>query len=335
MRFIQVGVGGFGRGWVGHVLADGDARLVALVDVDPDALAAARQQSGLPEQACYSEFRRAFSDVEADAVLCVTPPDLHHEVALAALEAGLHVLTEKPLADTMERARRMVQAAQEAGRVLMVSQNYRFQPWVRTVRQLLSGDEFGRADSITLRFAKAPRFARSFRLRMEHPLVRDMSIHHFDLMRAITEREPVSVYAETWRPSWSWFEHDPCAVALFRFGGELRVAYHGSWVTRGPQTSWAGRWRIECPEAAIHVRNGQVHIVPAEHPDQDMEVQLADMPCTGQAGALREFQDAIAGAREPQTSGRDNLSSLAMVFAVMQSAERGEPVHLGELTGSA
>nr|NIO14854.1 gfo/Idh/MocA family oxidoreductase [Xanthomonadales bacterium] len=44
MRFIQVGVGGFGRGWVGHVLADGDARLVALVDVDPDALAAARQQ---------------------------------------------------------------------------------------------------------------------------------------------------------------------------------------------------------------------------------------------------------------------------------------------------
>ncbi len=335
MRFIQVGVGGFGRGWVGHVLADGDARLVALVDVDPDALAAARQQSGLPEQACYSEFRRAFSDVEADAVLCVTPPDLHHEVALAALEAGLHVLTEKPLADTMERARRMVQAAEQAGRALMVSQNYRFQPWVRTVRELLNGEEFGRADSIALRFAKAPRFARSFRLKMEHPLVRDMSIHHFDLMRAITGQEPVSVYAETWRPSWSWFEHDPCAVALFRFEGGLRVAYHGSWVTRGPETSWPGHWRIECPQAAIQVDAGQVRVMPAEHPDQEVEVRLADMPCAGQAGALREFQEAVAKGREPETGGRDNLNSLAMVFAVMESVQRGEPVRLEELTGSA
>ncbi len=79
---------------------------------------------------------------------------------------------------------------------------------------------------------------------------------------------------------------------------------------------------------------GHVHVVPAEHPDQDMEVQLADVPCAGQAGALREFQEAVAQGREPETSGRDNLSSLAMVFAVMQSAELGEPVRLEELTGS-
>ncbi|MFO8009036.1 MAG: Gfo/Idh/MocA family oxidoreductase [Candidatus Brocadiia bacterium] len=334
MRFIQVGVGGFGRGWVGHVVDDADAQLSALVDVDPEALEAARQQVGLPENKCYSDFRRAFSEVEADAVLCVTPPAVHHEVAVAALKAGLHVLTEKPLADTMAHARQMVDAAEAAGLTLMVSQNYRFQPWVRTVQELVKGEDFGPPDCITLRFEKAPRFARSFRLKMEHPLVQDMSIHHFDLMRAITGREPVSVYAETWRPSWSWFEHDPCATALFHFEGGLRVIYYGSWVTRGAETSWPGHWRIECPQAAVEVQAGQVHVTPAEQADQHMEVELSGMASAGQAGALREFQQAIAGGRAPETSGRDNLNSLAMVFAVMASAERGEPVRLEELTGA-
>ncbi len=331
MRLIQVGVGGFGHGWLQIVRKGPSVNLVAVADLEDEALAAAREETGLTDGQCFADYREAFRQVEADAVLCVTPPAVHHRVALAAFEQGLHCLTEKPLSDTMERASRMVEAADRADRALMVSQNYRFRSWVRTIRYLLESEEFGAPDSALVRFAKAPRFARSFRLKMEHPLVRDMSIHHFDLMRAVSGREPVSVYAETWRPAWSWFEHDPCAVALFDFEDGFRFVYHGSWVTRRPETTWAGEWAVECPRAAVELRDDRVHIVPAEHPEQDTEVELQKMPCEGQEFALGEFTQAIEEGREPETSGRDNLKSLAMVFATTESARRGERVYIKEI----
>ncbi len=331
MRFIQVGVGGFGRSWLKHMVQDATASLVAIVDTDEEALAAARGATGLRRDRCFTDYRVALDRARADALLCVTPPVWHHEVTVAALECGLDVLTEKPLADTMERARQMVATADRTGRVLMVSQNYRFRSWVRTMRYLIDSGQFGVLDNVVVRFARAPRFEGSFRLKMEHPLVRDMSIHHFDLMRAVTGREPVSVFARTWRPEWSWYEHDPCAVATFEFSGGLGVFYTGSWVTRGEQTTWDGHWAAECAEAVIELRGSAVHIVMAERPGQDTEVALHAMPCEDQAYALLEFQRAVGEGRVPEASGRDNLRSLAMVFAVTESARRGRPVELSDM----
>jgi len=331
MRFIQVGAGGFGKVWLQALPRCRNASLVALADIDEKALAAGAQQLGLSAQACFTDYREAFASVKADAVLCVTPPRVHCEVALAAFEHGLHVLTEKPLADDMPSALRMVTEAEAAGRTLMVSQNYRFRSWVRTVRYLVESGQFGAPDAVRVRFAKAPRFEGSYRLKMEHPLVADMSIHHFDLMRALTGREPVSVFATTWRPPWSWFEHDPCAVALFEFEHGLKVLYDGSWVARGRETTWDGRWTIECGGAVIEVRDGQVHLTPADHPDQDGTISLRKMPCEGQDFSVWEFQQAIAEGRQPETSGRDNLKSLAMVFAATESARRAEPVRIDEI----
>jgi predicted dehydrogenase len=202
------------------------------------------------------------------------------------------------------------------------------------MHHLIGSGRFGRPDNVVVRFAKAPRFEGSFRLKMEHPLVTDMSIHHFDLMRAVLEREPVSVYAVTWRPEWSWFEHDPCAVAVFQFEDGLKVLYEGSWVARGRQTSWDGQWSVELAEALIELRDDSVHVVLADYPDQDSQVELHEMPCEGQAFSLFEFQRAVAEGREPETNGRDNLNSLAMVFAVLESARAGRPVQISEVLRS-
>jgi len=325
MRFIQVGVGGFGAGWVDRVQADPRASHAALVDVDEGALEQARQKTGLPASACFADYRAAFSQVEADAVLNVTPPAVHHKVALAAFKSGLHVLTEKPLADTMAHARDMVTAAQKAGLTLMVSQNYRFRRWVRTVQQLLQ-EGYGSPDNISVRFAKAPRFEGSYRLKMEHPLVVDMSIHHFDLMRALSGRNPVSVFATTWKPQWSWFDHDPCCMAVFEFEGGLRVCYDASWVCRGRETTWDGYWRIECSRATVELLGGVVRVIEADSDGKEVEITLRSMQAEDQGYALMEFQDAIGEGREPETSGRDNLNSLAMVFAVLKSARTHRPV---------
>ena len=331
MRIIQVGVGSFGPTWLERIQRESGSTLAALVDLDPEALERARARAGLVASQCFTDYRDAFAEVKADAVLNATPPRVHHEVALAAFEAGLHVLTEKPVADTMANGRLMVQAAQDAGRVLMVSQNYRFRPWARTMRELITSGKFGAPDSISIRFAKALTFDGTFRFTMDHPLVRDMSIHHFDLVRALTGREPISVYARTWRPSWSWFEHDPCAAVLFEFEGGLEVVYEGSWVTRGRETTWDGYWNVECEDAVIELRGDRVHITPAGHPDQDTEVEIGSRTASGQTAALIELQESIIEGREPETSGRDNLRSMAMSFAAMESSDRRRPVSIEEV----
>ncbi len=331
MRFIQVGVGGFGATWPERVQRDRAASLAGLVDVNGKALRRARERTGLAPSRCFTDFRKAFAAVEADAVLNVTPPAVHHEVALAAFERGLHVLTEKPIADTMEHGRQMAEAAERAGVTLMVSQNYRFRPWARTMRRLLQSGQFGPPDNAGVRFAKALRFDGSFRFTMEHPLVRDMSIHHFDLMRCLTGREPLVVYARSWRPQWSWFEHDPCVAAIFDFEGGLTVVYEGTWVTIGRETTWDGYWRVECPEAVIELRGDCVHVMPVGHPDEDGEVELQAQDSTGQGAVLAEFQQAIAEGRQPEAGARDNLNSLAMSFAVMESSRTDGPVRIKDI----
>jgi predicted dehydrogenase len=217
----------------------------------------------------------------------------------------------------------------------MVSQNYRFHSWVRTLRYLVESREFGRADNLLVHFAKAPRFEGSFRLEMDHPLVRDMSIHHFDLMRAVTGQEPISVYAETWRPKWSWFRDDPCAVTIFQFTGNLKAVYHGSWVARGRETTWNGHWTVECAEGVLELVDNQVHIRAPELPHHDTTVELHRMPCESLEFSLLEFQKAIAEGRPPESNGRDNLNSLAMVFATTRSAALGEPVRIEDIRGTA
>jgi predicted dehydrogenase len=161
-----------------------------------------------------------------------------------------------------------------------------------------------------------------------------MSIHHFDLMRAVTGREPLLVYGRTWQPQWSWFEDDPCAAALFEFEGGMEVIYEGTWVTRGRETTWDGYWAVECPEGVVELRADRVHVVPAGHPDEDSEVELKRQPRSGQSAALSEFVAAVTQGREPETSGRDNLRSLAMSFAVMESARTGRAVQIEQVLES-
>jgi len=331
VRVIQVGAGGFGRTWLPRVRSDDTVSLAALVDVDEATLDAAREATGLSPSACLTDFRKAFRTVQAEAVLIVTPAPLHHEVALAAFDCGLHVLTEKPLADSMPHACLVVEAARRAGRALMVSQNYRFRPWARTMRRIIRSGEFGRPEALSVRFARSVSFRDALRARLDRPLVRDMSIHHFDLMRALTGRDPVTVYARTWQPSWSPFEEDACAAALLEFEDGLKVVYEGSWVSRGPQTAWDGHWSVECRDALLEFCDGRVHVRPSAHPDTDSEVELDPGPVSGQAAVLAEFRRAVAEGREPETSGRDNLVSLATAMAVAQSSRERRPVSVAEL----
>ena len=119
-------------------------RAVALVDVNEDNLATAREATGLGEKACFSSPADALQAVEADAVVVITPPDLHAGQCLEAVRAGKHVLVEKPFTPkTSAKRGRSSPRRRERGLKVAVTQNARYYPPVLTIRRLLQSGDLG------------------------------------------------------------------------------------------------------------------------------------------------------------------------------------------------
>lgn len=323
LRIIQVGVGGFGAGWLELIHQEENCLIAAVVDIDDGALEAAREKFGIGGARCFGTLERAMEAVQCDAVLIVTPPAAHAEHARAAMERAKHVLIEKPLADGMQAAREVVACARDNGVVFMVSQNYRFRPGARAVRKVIADGGIGPTGYLGVQFHKAPTFEGSYRLKMEYPLLVDMSIHHFDLMRYLTGADPVAVYAHSWRPEWSWFDHQPAIAAVFEMTGGLTINYFASWVSRGRETAWDGDWRIQGPQGAVVWREDRIALVK---PDEEFPIPPAVMPATDRRGSLHEFMRCVASGDEPETSGADNLKTLAMLFGALESIKTGQRV---------
>ncbi len=331
MRLVQVGVRGMGNHWVGVGRRSGEVEVAGYVDVVPAHLEQLQQEHGVPASACYGALGEALAAVRPDGVLCIVPPQFHRDVAVQALRAGCHVLTEKPLADTWERCVEMAAEARRAGRVLMVGQNYRYSRPVQTLRRVIRDGGLGRPGQVAVHFFKGPHFG-GFRDQMPHPLIVDMSIHHFDMMRYILDADPVSVYAQSWNPQWSWYRGDASATVLFEMrradaGGDrpIRVTYTGSWCANGAGTPWNGEWRVLCDDGCAMLRDDHVLIQRRDGQPWE-EVPLDPLPRGGQDHLLHEFVAAVREGRAPETSADDNLKSIAMVFRTVASIESGRPV---------
>ncbi len=135
LRLVQVGLGGFGSRWLEILHGTPEIELAAVVDPSAPARAAALERVGAVP--AFDDVEAAIAAVRAEAVLIVAPPALHEPVALAALRAGWHVLSEKPLADSLQAAARLLVAAERAGRIFMVSQDYRWSAPIATLRHHL------------------------------------------------------------------------------------------------------------------------------------------------------------------------------------------------------
>src|SRR5262245_15864536 len=110
-RVIQVGTGGWGQRWCQEFLPlnakDGLIDVVAAVDVNPQALDNARQYLGLRADQCYTDIQRALAENPADFCTIVVPPAFHETVVDIALAHNLHILSEKPIADTLDASARI------------------------------------------------------------------------------------------------------------------------------------------------------------------------------------------------------------------------------------
>lgn len=330
MRIVQVGCMGRGQVWVKAVRACRELEPVGYVDIVEEHLERLQQEYGVPQAQCYTDLVSALRESRPEAVLIVTPPSVHMAQALQAFGAGCHVLTEKPLADTLENCNRMVSAAEESGKILVVAQNYRYKRPVRTLFQALRRHVCGRPGEVSIRFFRDPHFG-GFREEMSQPLIVDMAIHHFDLMRYLLEADPIRMLARTWNPEWSWFAGDASASCMIDMRPHVRpdtvipVTYSGSWCAPGSVTSWNGDWRIQCEHGTITMIDDRI-FVHRENESEPEELPLIEEATSEEEQLLQDFYRSVRGGGEPKTSGRDNLNTIKMVFAAIESSERGRAI---------
>ena len=225
-----------------------DCVVAGLVETDPDRLADASVE---PDGAIRATtLAEATAQVEADVALLCTPPSGRATQMAAACEAGLAVLAEKPLADTLAEAESHVAAAAAAGIPLTVGLNFRYLAVTRALKSLFSPDrlgspEFARFTYERWRDGRLPRL-NTYPLSMPHPMLWEQSVHHFDLMRFVYDAEPVRISARTFNPSWSMYQGDANVSALITFTGGIEVNYQGTWAGNWQRLGF--EWRTECEQ---------------------------------------------------------------------------------------
>ncbi|HET8845167.1 MAG TPA: Gfo/Idh/MocA family oxidoreductase [Ktedonobacteraceae bacterium] len=336
LRLVQVGLGNWGQNWFREVVTKNElVEPVAWVEIDAKALDAAQHGLNLPPERCFLHIEDALEHVEADAVLVTASLPGHVPATRAALQAKKHVLLEKPFVPTMAEGLELVGLAAQQDRILMISQNYRFYPAVQRVRELVRDQVLGPISSVSIDFRRfsnrAPVEHRHYHI--WHPLLADMSIHHFDLLRAVLGQEPRRVMCQTWNPGWSRFVQPPAASMMITFDGGTVVNYRGSWISQGPQTNWAGEWHMDCENGEI------VWTSRGEKPDEVLMRQtgkslsaatLPTLEARDRSGSLNAFVQACQAGEQPETSGEDNLKTIAFLFAAIESAEQGIPITVAD-----
>ena len=336
LRLLQVGLGPHGRNWARHVLPGvPEVEVVAYVDKDPYALDAVKADAKVPADLCFESLKEAIAEMQPEAVLNTTALPAHVATTRQALEAGLHVMVEKPFAPSLTEAQLLVEEARVRDRILMVSQNYRFFPAPRTIAAMVHESDLGKLFEVSIdfrRYSTAGPNGRGRHHLEEQPLLVDMSIHHFDLLRLILSREPQRIYCEAWNPEWTSFSGPSVAVASIVFEGGVVVSYRGSWISAAPVTPWAGEWRMEFENGEIVWTSAadsdpsQERVVVTQRGGEPRMISLPVATRTGGFGTLTEFAAAIRSGREPETSGRHNLGTIALMEAAVESAALRQPV---------
>lgn len=328
------------RGWLKAIAETPALRerilIVGLVDLDRQAADRLATEFGLTKAAISSDLAGLLSGTQADILFDVVVPGARHDVVANGLAHACHVLSEKPLATSLADGRDLVERAQAAGRVHAVVQNRRFNEGVRRIRATLDSGALGTLNAIHCDFFVGAHFG-GFREQMEHVLLVDMAIHTLDAARFISGKQPLAVYCHESNPASSWYAHGSVANAIFELSDDVVFTYRGAWSAEGANTSWDSSWRIVGSKGTL-LWDGETGfsanvVAGCEgffRPLETVPVLPADATAEtlGHASVLMDFLDAIERGAAPETVASDNIKSLAMVFAAIESARTRQRVEI-------
>lgn len=328
LRCAVIGTGGMGRNHSRCIQEIEHTELVALCDADEEAVAAAAEELGV--DATFSDYRALLDDGSIDAVTICTPHSMHGPMGLNGLDAGKHVITEKPMAVTLEQADRMIEMAERRGVYLGCSEEHRFAQQVQLAKEWIDAGRLGTvfrcAYERGTRFRTAflakhdPEAWRNSKEMMGGGVYMDLGHHAVDTV-AYLLGDITSCYAFT-KNLLGGIEGEDLVVAMYTHASGCT-----SEIIIGPSASgW--HFRVIGCEGELDVGpirgRGTVTLTGAESDRVEVTPPAQYSKCT----ALCEFFTAIAEGQPLEYPAQEARKALAVVLATYESGEAGQAVEV-------
>lgn len=336
----MLGAGGMARAWIRDFYPAFSDRMeiVGLVDINRDALNDSGDFLGLSESARFTDTRQAFETVEADYCTIVTPPWVHEEAVTLAAERGMHILSEKPIADTWDACKRIYRTVTDAGVKMEVIQNYRYNATMQTVRTVLRSGRLGRINYIMGRFADDYRKYGAwgaFRHEIPHSLLVEGGVYHLDMLRNLSGADCETIAGWEWNPDWSSFKGESNAILVLRMTNGVVAQYEGNCNEAGVVNSWHREYyRVECEHGVVSIDSDGIVRVWERAGGRGVkmeEIPLVSPQYTGHQWQIDEFQTWLDGGPEPDTVIDDNIKSAATMFAAITASQENRAVSVGDM----
>lgn len=330
------------RGWLKAIAENVDLAagidVVGLVDLDIDVARTLAEEFGYERAAIGSDLEAMLSEVRPELLFDIVVPPARMNVVSIALAHGCHVLSEKPMASSLEDGRSMIEFAHKTGRIHAVVQNRRYISGIRRLKAFVDSGAIGALTGVHCDFFIGAHFG-GFREDMDNVLLLDMAIHTFDAARFVSGKVPQAVYCLETNPEGSWYRHGASAFAIFEMADKVTFTYRGSWCAEGANTSWESQWRITGTAGTVlwdGADTFDAHRVVGddgflrEQEDIFVPETVNVYESQGHASVISAFLKAVETGEPPETAAEDNIRSLAMVFAAIESAKIHQRVMIRE-----
>lgn len=329
-RFIQVGCGARAEMW-DKVIFRNRSKMVTVAYVNRSIDKAKRFSEYHPEENIpyFSDLDEALKSVEADAVLMVTPPDIHKEQVSIISKYNLPILMEKPLTSHLDEAIEVMKIVDEKKIPLTMSLQFRYLPVSKETKRLCESKELGKPGFGYFGYFRNRNGMREdlnkYPLFMEQPMLLEQTIHHYDLIRYCYDSEPVWIDTHTWNPEWSMYAHDSNVMTMMELENGMIVNYFGTWTSgfNGPKEIMF-EWRTDFDNGVTIQREPFSALYKATMNDDSIKsCNLPDFNAfiDDTEELILEFVDALKNKRPVPCDGWDHINSLAMVFASIESTK--------------
>ncbi len=351
VKKMKVGI--IGMGAIGSVHADAyravgeESEIVAVCDVDHVRLD--QKAKALGVEARFTDYRKLLAKGDVEAVSVCVGNTLHKEVAVAALQAGKHVLLEKPMAMNAQEAAQIVDAAKASGRTLQIGMVRRQDTDAQLVRELIQNGAFGEIyhiRAVLIRRRGIPGLGGWFTTRAQSgggPLI-DIGVHWFDAALFVSGLwNPTAVSAMTYAKfgpdmrhyryvsMWAGppkydgvFDVEDYAAGFVRFGGHASMSFEIAWACNAED---GGFIEFLGTKSGARIFDGKPFKLLTEYGERIADV-TPYRPDRGNPfhNQIKAFLAACRGERPPAATGEEGLIVMKLIDAVYQSAEVGREV---------
>ncbi|WP_066388683.1 Gfo/Idh/MocA family protein [Neobacillus mesonae] len=309
-----------------------NVEITAVCDIHEDR---ARKIADNYGASAFTSFEELINSGLVDAVSVCTSNDLHAPVSIAALEAGLHVLCEKPMATSKQAAEEMIAVAERSGKKLMIAHNQRFIPSHQKARRLIESVEIGRIYSFRTTFGHGgPELGNaegknSWFFQKERAFVGamgDLGVHKSDLLRYLLGEEIVEVGSFVETSAKDFANVDDNAVCILKTESGIIGTLAASWTYAGGENNST---IIYGEKAILRLEDDPIHSLIVQYATGEVVKHDFRGMQSNNSHVIEQFVESIQLDLEPPISGHEGLKSLQVILAALESSRTGQIVKVG------